>query len=65
MLTFHKQNPVNLGWLAETIEHVLLSCQFYHTIQTKYIIPIITANPGRSSQFYSTLLLAAMKLLPR
>nr|XP_016847415.1 PREDICTED: uncharacterized protein LOC107982573 [Anolis carolinensis] len=48
--------PCDSGHI-ETTEHVLLQCLFYRDIRSRLITPWTTKYPGRSGQFYVTLLL--------
>ena len=48
--------PCGLGQL-ETTEHILLFCLYYRDLRSSFIRPILRNFPGRTEQFYISLLL--------
>ncbi|KAJ7303251.1 hypothetical protein JRQ81_012188 [Phrynocephalus forsythii] len=42
---------------VETLAHVLLLCSFYREVRQELLFPMLVKKPGRSSDFYISLLL--------
>ncbi|KAJ7329654.1 hypothetical protein JRQ81_015828 [Phrynocephalus forsythii] len=42
---------------VETLAHVLLFCSFYREVRQELLFPMLAKKPGRSSDFYISLLL--------